>query len=266
MKPFSKDEKEYYIIYFDILGYKQYFEENDDHREWLEYIIGVIYDLRIGTEAYNNIYSNLLERNVKIKAFSDNVVICVEADKIEVKNYLLLGGLIADIQADIFIKYGLLVRGAFTKGKFFINKDIVFGEALIKAVVMECNAKYPRIVVDEEKLNKSEWSALGGDDILQDKDGKYYLNYFNKIMVREKLYKIKDRIKEKIKKDGKYNPTVKDENKIKVYESIIQKTLWVVEKFNEACDAIGKAEEKIDYKVTINKRLLKMELSLAEKA
>lgn len=101
---------------------------------------------------------------------------------------------------------------------------------------------------------------------MKDSDDKIYLNYFNKYLIANDLSSLKEKVSNRIKKYGKYNPRVEDENKIKVYESIIQKTLWVVEKFNEACDAIGKSEEKIDYKVTINKRLLKMELSLTEKA
>lgn len=263
MEDKKKDEKEYYIIYFDILGYKQYFEENEENQQLLHYIIHMIDDVekRVG------IYEKINKSKLKVKAFSDNLIIGLETDKLlDPEDYLIMGFVAANIQATILRKYGLLIRGGFTKGKFYINENIVYGKGLIRAVQLESIAKYPRILVDKETIKKENWEKFTADIIVEDHDGEYYLNYFDKRHIERILPKLKEKVVEKIKKDGKYNPTVKDENKIKVYESIIQKTLWVVEKFNEACDAIGKPEEKIDYKVTINKRLLKMELSLAEKA
>lgn len=258
MEDNKKDEKEYYIIYFDVLGYKQYFEENESHQQLLQEIKGMLSD------TINDItgYGRLNRKSTNIKAFSDNVIICVES--VANFNAQLLGTFVANIQAKIFANYGLLIRGAYTKGKIYIDGDIVYGEGLIKAVEMESKAKYPRIVSDLKLVCDR---GLAKDRVfLEDSDDEIYLNYFGKSHLEKVAEQFREKLTQKIKNEGKYPSNIKDESKIKVYESIIQKTLWVVEKFNEACDAIGKPEEKIDYKVTINKRLLKMELSLAEKA
>lgn len=262
MEDKKKDEKEYYIIYFDILGYKQYFEENDNHQKLLNDIILLLQDVSLSADVYREIS----KKNIRIRAFSDNIIICVEATKKASENLYLLGYVVANIQNIIFSRYGLLIRGSYTKGKFYIDRDIVYGEGLIKAVALENEAKYPRIVVD---TNVVQINTIDDDEynvFEKDVDDKYFLNYFVKSQFRTSVKQFREKLEKKIKKEGKYPSNIKDENKIKVYESIIQKTLWVVEKYNDACDAIGKPEEKIDYKVTINKRLLKMELSLAEKA
>lgn len=262
MEDKKKDQKEYYIIYFDILGYKQYFEENDNHQKLLHDIIKMLQEVQLMAK----IYQNIIKNDTKIKAFSDNIIICVEATERTRDNLDFLGFVVANTQAQIFAKYGLLIRGAYSKGKLYVDRNIVYGEGLIRAVALENEAKYPRIVVDSKAIQLPVLEYEGYKVFSQDVDGRLFINYFDKTHIQGIIKTFRDKLVKKIVKDGKYNPRVEDENKIKVYESIIQKTLWVVEKFNDACDAIGKPEEKIDYRVTINKRLLKMELSLAEKA
>lgn len=262
MEDNKKDEKEYYIIYFDVLGYKQYFEENESHQQLLQYIIRMLHDVQFKA----GIVADIMKKDIRIRAFSDNIVICVEATDRSRENVDLLGYIVASLQAGIFANYGLLIRGAYTKGKFYIDRKIVYGEGLINAVTRESEAKYPRIVVDTKTIQIIDEYNDVYNIFEKDVDDEIYLNYFEKSHLEEVADRFRKKLTKKIKNEGKYPPNIKDENKIKVYESIIQKTLWVVEKFNEACYAIGKPEEKIDYKVTINKRLLKMELSLAEKA
>lgn len=250
--------KEYYIIYFDILGYKQYFEENKDHQQLLHDIKGMIVDIANDM----NLYGILNGKDIKIRVFSDNVIICVE----DVVNFNVdaLGIIVANLQIKIFLKYGLLLRGAYTKGKFYYDSNFVYGAGLIKAVEIESKAKYPRIICD--LISRGDKGFAMDSIFLKDNDEKIYLNYFDKNLIENDLSLLKEKVSLRIKKYGKYPPNIKDENKIKVYESIIQKTLWVVEKFNEACEKISKPEEKINYRVLIEKKLLKMELSLAEKA
>lgn len=130
----NKDLKEYYIIYFDILGYKQYFEENKDHQQLLHDIKGMIADIINDIQ----LYGLLNRKDIKIKAFSDNVIICVE--EVANLNVNALGTMVANLQIKIFLKYGLLLRGAFTKGKFYYDSDFVYGEGLIKAVEIESKA------------------------------------------------------------------------------------------------------------------------------
>lgn len=262
MEDNKKDLKEYYIIYFDILGYKQYFEENKDHQQLLHDIIKLLKDVKDRA----NVYADIIKKETKIRAFSDNIIICVEATEKTSDHVGLLGYIVANMQTVIFAKYGLLVRGAYTKGKFYINNSIVYGEGLIKAVSLENEAKYPRIVIDSAVIKIPEWENNEHKIFRQDVDDKCFLNYFYNPHIDSVFDQFKEKLQKKIKNEGKYPSNIKDEKKINEKESIIQKTLWVVEKFNDACDAIGKPEEKIDYRVTINKRLLKMELSLAEKA
>ena len=77
--------------------------------------------------------------NIKIRAFSDNVIICVE----DVANFNVeaLGIIVANLQIKIFLKYGLLLRGAYTKGKFYYDSNFVYGAGLIKAVEIESKSE-----------------------------------------------------------------------------------------------------------------------------
>lgn len=145
--------REYYIAYFDILGYKDFFSSNPERAsEFLAVIHNAIQQASGFLTDINNspIASTFGKIDIKVKIFSDNFLLCLEVTENAVESIRILTLLkcVADIQRNFIIEYGLFVRGGITKGLLSFNDDYVFGDGLIKVVEMESNAKYPRIIVD----------------------------------------------------------------------------------------------------------------------
>lgn len=260
MKGRPKKVNECYIVYFDILGYKQYFEDNEEDYELLDTITHMIADVKL----HFNVLKDLGHKDIHIKAFSDNVIVCVNCNDLAEKEIYQLGFLIAYIEQYILVRYNLLLRGGFTKGKIYFNSDIVYGKGLIRAVELENKAKFPRIIVDQMFTEKN-FEFAKHNLALQDIDGQLYLDYFLNFGIMKDHYKIiRKNIINQIKKYGKYN-NLREENNVKTRESIIQKILWVVEKYNQSCDVRTKPDEKIKYHLEANSVLLKMEIHLDDK-
>lgn len=148
--------KEYYIAYFDILGYKAFFEEQPEKvPELLNSVHDVIRRTKnhIGAANQSPIMSGIGEINILTKVFSDNFLMCMEVTNGQLEQIRLLAfiQIIADIQRGFVAEYGLFVRGCLLKGELSFNNDYVFGKGLIDAVDMEEKvAIYPRIVIDDD--------------------------------------------------------------------------------------------------------------------
>lgn len=148
--------KDYYIAYFDILGYKQYFIENPDKiNVFLESINGCITEFIARTKIANQNIDNLNMAGtgkLEYKLFSDNVLICYSPEKIDDVSFIAFLKITAEIQ-DMFInRYQLFIRGGVTIGKLSFNENYIFGAGLIRAVELEGKAKSPRIIVDNNLL------------------------------------------------------------------------------------------------------------------
>ncbi len=112
--------KEYYIAYFDILGYKAFFEESPEKApEFLNTINSAITNIIGYVQTFNDSLIAFEVGNIHIQSqiFSDNILLCIEVGE------------------DI------------TKEKFRI---ITF---MIEAVKMEESTSYPRIAVSDKVIN-----------------------------------------------------------------------------------------------------------------
>lgn len=151
--------KDYYIAYMDLLGYKQFFVENPDKaQEFLSYIHDAIQKTKehLCITKISPILSAYANMDIKIKVFSDNILICVsceEHDPADQLRLLCFVKLISEIQRGFITQYGLFLRGGLTKGKLSFHNEYVFGQGLIAAVTMEESATYPRIIVDEALIS-----------------------------------------------------------------------------------------------------------------
>ena len=192
---------EYYIAYFDILGYKEFFETQPEKvADFLQMIHDVIQrtngHIRIANQSViASVYGNI---NVKIRVFSDNFLLCLETsdntnEPIRILAFLKI---IADIQRGFVTEYGLFVRGGVTKGNLSFNDDYVFGSGLIEAVSMEeKTALYPRIIVNpalletivdnhyysQEEVERAieiETRTQNGEEIAEDEKSFYSDTYF----------------------------------------------------------------------------------------
>ena len=80
---------------------------------------------------------------------------CLETTTAEVEypRFLTFLAIIADIQRNFVLRYGLFLRGGITIGELSFNEDFVFGKGLIDAVALEETAIYPRIIMGQAVLD-----------------------------------------------------------------------------------------------------------------
>lgn len=158
--------KEYYIAYFDILGYREFFNElvNNNEQGKAEALLSDIHEAIYNTiHRLSDISGHILLNTVKnadldfkIKIFSDNFLICLDRHndiEIEKSRALMLLEIIAEIQRYFIISHNLFVRGGITIGSVSFNDDYIFGQGLIDAVELEEKTVYPRIAIDDKYIN-----------------------------------------------------------------------------------------------------------------
>lgn len=149
---------EYYIAYFDILGYREFFRESPEKaQDFLNVIHSVIYNTLNSVKTFNDspLISQLANLHIHSKIFSDNIFLCIEAGSDiykEKQRIIIFMVLVSEIQRKFITEYGLFIRGGVTKGALSINNDYIFGEGLIEAVKMEESALYPRIAVSDKVI------------------------------------------------------------------------------------------------------------------
>lgn len=210
-----------FILYFDILGYKELLRhnENKDHTRTKEL-------LKQFTKIYSTLNFSLgfgADFN-KLKLFkrffSDNFLFVYEADNDDAKSLAIIQSIASQVQTQ-FLLVGMLTRGSITYGEIFYNDEIVYGCDLIKAVEFE-NHPEPSIIVDK---------AL--ENVLIAK-GYEYSEHNSMFFVQPNSQLDCDEIIKGIKKYllslNKTNPTEKTINKIK----------WVIEQLNKHFSALGK--------------------------
>lgn len=185
---------EYYVAYFDVLGYKEAFKKSEDiSAKLIESIKSSIDLMKDLVSIHNTTYGESTEKIPKIeyKIFSDNVLIGYRETKEPLSELSLVSflRLVATIQRVFFEGFHLIVRGGITKGPLYLTNDFVGGKALIDAVELESTAVYPRIVVANCILNeldsfkkqndlfKSIIDASCQDLLVRNTDDKISLNY-----------------------------------------------------------------------------------------
>ena len=185
---------EYYVAYFDVLGYKETLKKSEnDAVKLIESIESSIDLMKKIVQAVNDAFGDLTEKllEVEYKIFSDNVLVCNKGkkDPLSALSLVYFLRLVATIQRVFFESSQLIVRGGITKGLLYLTGDFVGGKALVDVVGIEESAVHPRIVVDNCILNeldsfkmqndlfKSMIEAFCLDLLVKDADGKHFLNY-----------------------------------------------------------------------------------------
>lgn len=162
----------YCIAYLDILGATKMIE-NDKDFDFLNHLNMFMVDAI--SESGNGIFKR--QEEMKIKIFSDNILIALKLNPEDSKRDFKIGVLfnaVANIYNEI-LRYGYLMRGAIVEGEFFQNDIIVYGKALIEAVKLEEEtAKVPRILVKTEVSENYKKYYL-----MKDQDDELFLNIFN---------------------------------------------------------------------------------------
>lgn len=268
----SKKLKTYYIAYFDILGYKAFLKENPNEvLDFLKKNISIAQDI---INKSDKIFSDM---KFITKCFSDNFIILLE-EKCQTDGYQevkALGYLCAIFQLRFLEKYSILLRGSITKGKTYIDSNIVFGDGVVRAVEMENYANFPRIIIDKERITNTVCEDLCEKCVTLDEDNEYYVNFFEIIdtvvsseeyfseNVSEHISRIKDNIESLVMRYCKYPNYVTESNNIPQIQKIISKYVWLLSKFNHYCE-IYEPEYYIKHSFILNECFMNCEVEVTK--
>lgn len=257
-----------YIAYFDILGYRNFLKDPDaDEYELFSSIKQEFERL----SAVNNDPKIKIE-GLRTKSFSDNVVLILDElnDESRVSSFQFLVIFLCTIQFRFLEQHNLLIRGSVVHGDAYIDNSMVFGKGLVDAVeIEEKRSIFPRIVIDGSVDERVEKKSLKMPGIALDKDGEYYIDCFSILDGRQSgdsdffsLSMIKHGLTARVKQYCRFPANVKDPNLIAARERVIDKHLWMIEKFNECCEKRGQADCRVSYHPVLNDRIMKYELRL----
>jgi hypothetical protein len=178
------------ICFLDILGFSEHVENtiNQDGIDNEEYINNI----NDGFEAirfYLDVDNPEAFGDTKATQFSDSVVISFPINEESGVFHTLLD--VMFVQMNLII-YGLLCRGAITKGKLIHTEKLLFGPALINAYQLESKAAlYPRVILDKDIIEigmsahaSHHFKRHERDSIMsllsKDTDGMYFVDYITK--------------------------------------------------------------------------------------
>ena len=188
-------EQNYLVLYIDILGYQQMLMDKDISN-------GTIVNALKEMERYTYGSGELsFEEKVKIYMFSDNIAVCVKATSKETRTtgLFLLSLMAARLQMFCAIEYGIFIRGSIVQGKLYAESRILFGDAIVKAVEMEKEAKFPRIIIESKLFADAidGYKAICKDIFFPVHDDVTYKNLF---LLLKRLININN--SEKVEKTG----------------------------------------------------------------
>lgn len=143
-----------YVAFMDLLGFKNRVK-NSSCEEVAEIFdeIKNIFNKMVADENGNRSYD---ADELKIKIMSDSICVYLSTD---IGNSLtIIIQVCAIFQAKMLsLNEPVLVRGGITRGSIYSSEDVIFGNGLTNAYLLESNnAKYPRIVIAKDTLNKYE--------------------------------------------------------------------------------------------------------------
>lgn len=230
------------VAFIDFLGVTEKIKSSEWSSDFLQRM-HYIYTSNIDT--MEEVYKNYNKPRLKIKIFSDNIIMAheIKTEKITFEDYLYVAR-----WATIFQTHSLIheapVRGAITFGNFYFDDIFVYGDALVKAYEMESQrAVYPRIIVDNAFFHDMQFSVKAREikeKIFQrDTDGEWFINFVEPInntpdtdIGRAFITKLRHSI---ITLFEQYKSNAK----------LKQKYYWLVHKFNYLCDVSKFGNHKI---------------------
>lgn len=249
MKNKNKDitTSKYLVAYIDFLGGVDLIEndKNNLNLSKIKQIYTFVLNKAMEIEKQETI------KKIKYKIFSDNVVI---ASKIKMNTSLQIKRSIINFfyLVALFQIYALeqnyLLRGGITLGDLYIDKDMVWGEALVRAYKQESKeAINPRILIDnsiiKEVFNKiySKTNDFQKINYCIDNDKKMFLDYLS--------ITFSDNMKpfvEKWSKNHKNKLLMYNDKKDEESKKIYSKLEWHKNYFNNFCDKKNMQKYKIN--------------------
>ena len=170
------------IAFLDILGFKQLIhkKEFNEIRAIFSSIftnedaVIALHRANDGDESLDS-YNQIL-KDKEIHILSDSIVIAAPSDKPEALAVVV--DICNCIQQQLYeLDIPVFLRGAISKGDFYSEGNLIFGEGLIDAYLAEeYYAVYPRIILSDEIVDGMIISVCEEKKLPKDKDGYYYLD------------------------------------------------------------------------------------------
>jgi len=163
------------VAYFDIIGWKAACTDPSQYAP----VSHVAQDLKAIADIHTEVSPRPIEGSGmmevtrpmrrQIAAFSDNVAVSYPSEDVE-SLLLSTAGICRNL-----LKQGFLVRGGISMGGLFHHAGIIFGPALIEAVALEAEAKFPRILISRNVLDALQGKSRS-DLVCADMLGRAVLN------------------------------------------------------------------------------------------
>jgi len=124
------------------------------------------------------VFEDNYSEKVDIRIFSDNIVLYTKIGR-SIRDCFIHFVFLAGFMQSLFLKKGLLVRGGVSKGDFYADDIMIWGNALVNAHKIEDSiAIYPRIVIQPSIIySVGEEFAHAFECLSIDEDGCYYVDY-----------------------------------------------------------------------------------------
>jgi len=145
--------KEHFVAFLDILGFKSMI----NHSSCSE-IYGIFSEIHKRSKASMN-YAGVpihAYEHIHHKILSDSVIVFIDAS-IE-DSFPALLDICARLQISLADReHPILLRGGIAKGSLYYEDDIIYGEGLTNAYLLEANlAKYPRVIFTGDTLAQGQ--------------------------------------------------------------------------------------------------------------
>ena len=188
-----REYREHFVAFLDVLGFKAFIDHEEC--ETIYKIFETIHARSKGAMNYNGVQIQAFER-IQHKILSDSVIIFIDAE-IE-DSFPALLTICTQLQRVLANREDpILLRGGIAKGSLYYEDDIIYGQGLTKAYLLECNlAKYPRVIFTGETLEAGQKTTKymfpaverWGGDFVKDKDGLYFIDYLPGKLEEMKAY------------------------------------------------------------------------------
>jgi len=226
----KKEYKEYYVAFLDILGFKSLLKNSSCGEIYSVFEIlhnkthGKRTQNGVEIEAYNHIHHTIL---------SDSVIVYIRADIDDA--FAALIDICNRLQSSLANKdVPILLRGGIAIGELFYENDIIYGNGLTAAYLLENNlAKYPRIIFTGDTLEKglknTKYMFSDMEGIIRpyqkDEDYLYYADYlFPDFLHTAQIIEYYDRLLTICK--NQLNQSIED--------NLREKYLWLKKKVDKA--------------------------------
>lgn len=160
--------------FFDVLGTREIMMGNDAERRHT--LISLIRKLQEKTSDYSAGVQNLgqgvvFSPSAQTTTFSDNVAVSFPLERMSLEGTMgnkphtfyvetsqFFDHLLIQVISAVWdgLKIGVLFRGGISVGKLVHDGKIIAGEALVKAVELEKNTKFPRIEISQEVMELTD--------------------------------------------------------------------------------------------------------------